>query len=86
MPEIIEKLHMFAAFAADCMMLSLIIPHDFNSTPIGMNTIRWLREWQYDRVADGMAFARHDCGYLIQPSDWKSRTACILLFLIYLSQ
>ena len=91
MPEIIETVAtvlLFAAFAADCMMLSLYYTHmlqlnSYRNERYG----RWLRENGSMIVSQMgwllLAMIAVAC-YLIQPSDWKSRTACILLFLIHI--
>ncbi len=87
MLEIIATVVLFAAFAADCFLLSLHFIHmlQLNSYR-NERYLRWMKE-NRSAIINQMgwlllATLAVSC-FLIQPTDWKVRLACSILFLLH---
>jgi UDP-N-acetylmuramoyl-tripeptide--D-alanyl-D-alanine ligase len=87
MPEVIATIVLYAAFTAECMLLSMQFVHMLQLNAYrNERYIRWLKQ-NRSTVANQMgwlliAMIAVSC-FLIQPSDWMVRTACSLLLLIH---
>ena len=87
MPEVIATIVLYAAFTAECMLLSMQFIHMLQLNAYrNERYIRWLKQ-NRSTVANQMgwlliAMIAVSC-FLIQPSDWMVRTACSLLLLIH---